>query len=61
MKRSVLRYIPKNTLYNTTDLMERLIKEGKKVVSYPMSGYWLDIGKQEDYEKAQKDIQQIKF
>ncbi len=59
MKKEVLNYIPKDTFYNTTDLMERLIKEKKKVVSYPFHGYWLDIGKHEDYAKAQKDIEHL--
>ncbi|MEQ8523513.1 nucleotidyltransferase family protein [Gracilimonas sp.] len=61
MKREVTEGIPKNSFYNTTDLMERLIAEGKKVLSYPLSGYWLDIGKPEDFEKAQEDIKTIKF
>lgn len=61
MKKSVLPYIPKNTFYNTTDLMECLIKEGKNIVSYPLSEYWLDIGSKDDYEKAQKDILKVKF
>lgn len=61
MKRSVLEYLPKNTHYNATDLMEKLIKENKKIVSYPLSGYWLDVGKHEDFEKAQKDIKRIEL
>jgi dTDP-glucose pyrophosphorylase len=61
MKRSVLDYIPKNTHFNATDLMEKLILENKKVVSYPLVGYWLDVGKHEDFEKAQQDINIIKF
>ena len=61
MKKSALDYLPKYSFFNATDLMEKLIFEGKKVVSYPLSGYWLDIGKHEDFEKAQKDIKQIKF
>lgn len=61
MKREVTEVIPKNSFYNTTDLMEELIAVGKRVLSYPMSGYWLDIGKHEDYEKAQEDIKTIKF
>lgn len=61
MKRSVLEYLPKNKYFNATDLIERLIQEGKKVASYPLAGYWLDIGKKEDFEKAQKDILHIKF
>jgi NDP-sugar pyrophosphorylase family protein len=41
--------------------MEALIKQGKKVVSYPFMGYWLDIGRREDYERAQRDIQNLKL
>lgn len=61
MKKAVLKFIPMESFYNTTDLMEQLIKAGKKVVSYPLAGYWLDIGSHDDYIKAQKDILQIKF
>jgi dTDP-glucose pyrophosphorylase len=61
MKKSALNFIPKGKFFNATDLIEILIAEGKKVVSYPLSGYWLDIGKHEDYEKAQNDLKQIKF
>lgn len=61
MKKEVLRFLPKEMFFNTTDLMEILIKENRKVVSYPLVGYWLDVGKHEDFAKAQKDIKQIKF
>jgi dTDP-glucose pyrophosphorylase len=61
MKREVLKFIPKNQSFNATDLMELLIHNNKKVVAYPLVGYWLDIGKHEDFEKAQVDIKQIKF
>ncbi|ARS36172.1 nucleotidyltransferase family protein [Pontibacter actiniarum] len=61
MKKEVLKYIPKSSFYNTTDLMELLIDKGLKVTSYPLRGYWLDIGKPEDFKKAQEDIYHIKF
>lgn len=61
MKKEVIDLVPKNEAFNATDLMEQLIQEGKKVVAYPLLGYWLDIGKHEDYHKAQQDIKQIKF
>jgi dTDP-glucose pyrophosphorylase len=61
LKRDVLQYIPDNTFYNTTDLMELLISKGMKVTSYPLRGYWLDIGQHEDFRKAQEDIHHIKF
>ncbi len=61
MKRKVLESIPANTFFNATDLMENLIKNNSKVISYQFAGYWLDIGKHEDYEKAQIDIKHVSF
>lgn len=61
MKKEMLRYIPKDTFFNATDLMEELIKNKLKVISFPFSGYWLDVGKHEDFEKAQIDIKHIKM
>lgn len=61
MKKEVIDFIPKNQVFNATDLMEKLIQEGKRVVAYPLVGYWLDIGKHEDFQKAQNDIKSIKF
>jgi dTDP-glucose pyrophosphorylase len=61
MKKDMLRHIPMNSFYNSTNLIELLIDKNFKVVSYPFSGYWLDIGKHEDFEKAQKDIKQLEL
>lgn len=61
MKREVLASIPKNTFFNATDLITDELSKKKKVISYPFSGYWLDIGKPEDYKRAQTDIKHIKF
>lgn len=61
IKRGVIDLIPKNQAFNATDLMEQLIQQGKNLVAYPLVGYWLDIGKHEDFHKAQQDIKHIKF
>ena len=61
IKKELLNYIPKNSFFNATDLMEKLIQEQKKVISFPLVGYWLDVGKHEDFVKAQNDIKHIKF
>ena len=61
MKKSVLSLIPKNSFYNATDLIEKLLSLNKKVVSFSLDGYWLDVGKHDDYKKAQIDINKIKF
>ena len=59
IKRELLNLVPKGKFYNSTDLMEDLISNGGKLISFPMRNYWLDIGRPEDFEKAQKDIKHI--
>lgn len=59
MKSKVIKNIPENAHYNATNLLELLIKKGEKVITYPLRGYWLDIGRHEDYLKAQEDIKHI--
>lgn len=61
MRKSVINKIPKDCFFDATDLLQQLITNGCKVHSYPLRGYWIDIGKKEDYEKAQNDIDHIKF
>ncbi|PSK94447.1 nucleotidyltransferase family protein [Taibaiella chishuiensis] len=61
MKKSVIDHIPDAQFYNVTDLIEALVGMKKKVVSFPILGYWLDIGKHEDYRKAQEDIKHLKL
>jgi len=60
MKKDILNLIPKNTFYNATDLIEAAIKQGYKVVDNPLTGYWIDIGKHEEYRKAQEIMKHIK-
>jgi len=59
IKKEVLSLIPKNEKFDATELIELAIKKNMKVSTYPILGYWLDIGKHEDYKKAQEDIKHI--
>lgn len=61
IKKQYLTKIPENRFYNATDLIDDMIKDHLKVSYYTIFDYWLDIGKMDDYYKAQKDIQHIKF
>ena len=61
MKKEMVKYIPKETFFDAPDLMQELINKNLKVISYPFSGYWLDVGKHEDFEKAHIDVKNIKF
>jgi dTDP-glucose pyrophosphorylase/CBS domain-containing protein len=61
LKRKVLDFIPQDCSYDMPDLIQNLINSGLKVFSYPIRGYWLDIGKMNDYLKAQEDIKHLKL
>lgn len=55
IKRRALEEIPDGEFFNATDLVEKLIAEGKKVIRYPLNGTWIDIGNPQEYQKA-KDM-----
>jgi len=59
IKRSVLDEIPDNQFFNATDLMNMLITENKKVIRFPITGYWIDIGSPAEYEKAKELVKHI--
>lgn len=61
VKSKILSLIPNETFFNATDLIEKAVEENLKVISYSFSGYWLDIGRTEDFEKAQTEIKQVIF
>jgi len=61
LKKSLLNMIPRGAFYDITDLMEAILATNKKLITYPITGYWLDIGKPEDYKQAQEDIKHIKL
>jgi dTDP-glucose pyrophosphorylase/CBS domain-containing protein len=53
---SACDYIPEGRPSDMTDLIQNLIEAGLPVVSFPIVEYWLDIGRHEDYQKAQEDV-----
>jgi dTDP-glucose pyrophosphorylase len=52
----VLEYIPKNEFFDMPELFKVLMSKGKDVSVFPIREYWLDIGRMDDYEKANGDI-----
>ncbi|WP_225872756.1 nucleotidyltransferase family protein [Pedobacter frigoris] len=60
IKSHLKKYVNKDTFFNATDLMDILIEDDQhQLVHYPLLGYWLDIGKHQDFIKAQEDIKHI--
>ena len=55
-----LEYIKANKRLDLPDLVTRLLKADAQVGAYVYDGYWLDIGRHEDYEKAILEFEQVK-
>jgi len=56
----VLDYIPKNEYLYFPDLVKILLANGERIVGYPYSGYWRDLGNPEDYTQACLDFEQMR-
>jgi NDP-sugar pyrophosphorylase family protein len=49
---SVLKFIPKGKYLDFPDLVNRLLAAGEQVRTHRCNGYWLDIGRAEDFQMA---------
>lgn len=58
--RAVRDSIPDNTFFGFDQLVKVLIQEQKAIQAYPFNGYWLDIGRVDDYETAVTDFQKMR-
>lgn len=52
----ILDCIEKGTYVDLPEILKTISFEGQKVSMFPIHGYWLDIGRMEDFDKAQLDI-----
>lgn len=55
----VLEYIRTNEYLDFPDLIKKLIYDGETVKGYIYDGHWLDIGRPEDYDEANRDLEKI--
>lgn len=55
----VVDIIPKGICYDITELIHSCINRGLRVGSYEIKDYWMDIGKIDDYNKANEDIYKV--
>jgi len=51
--------IPKNEFYDMPTLFEKIIELNSNAISFPLREYWLDIGRIEEYEKANRDYIEV--
>lgn len=55
----ILEYIPQNQFYDMPTLFEKIINENKNAISFPLREYWLDIGRIEEYKKANEEYDEV--
>ena len=55
----VLKYIPKDKFYDMPTLFEKIIEKKEKTISFPIHEYWLDIGRIEEFERANSEFYEV--
>jgi NDP-sugar pyrophosphorylase family protein len=57
--RKILEFVPEGIPFGFDHLMLKLIAEHRDVRAHPFQGYWLDIGRPDDYERANAQFEEI--
>jgi len=60
INRSILEFVPSDRKYGVDDLMNNLLAKGRSIRVEPYAGYWLDIGRPDDYVRAIEEFEQRK-
>jgi len=58
--KKILNYVPADTPFGFDQLMYALIAKNEEVYSYPHTGYWLDIGRPDDYARSIEEFERYK-
>ena len=56
----VLEHIAPSEYVDFPDLIKRLLRSGAYVAGYPFDGYWLDIGRHDDYAQAMEEFEKMR-
>ena len=56
---NIINSLPKNQHLDMPSLFEIKQKEGLKTLKFPIHEYWLDVGRHDDFKKAQIDIHEL--
>jgi NDP-sugar pyrophosphorylase family protein len=60
MSRRTLAPYPPGLSFGFDQLVLDLLDRGENPTTYPFSGFWLDIGRPEDYDEANRSFEQLK-
>ena len=53
---AVLARIPRDRVFDATDLVRLLLERKDHVAAFPIRDYWLDVGRLDDFHKADRDV-----
>ena len=56
---SVRAHVPGDRRFDLPDLVQALLRVDEPVGAFPYDGYWEDIGRQDDYERAIVDFDDL--
>lgn len=59
--KKILNYVPMNKAFGFDSLMFELLDKKLVINTFPYQGYWLDIGRHDDYGRANEEIEKIKY
>jgi NDP-sugar pyrophosphorylase family protein len=60
MSRRTLASYPRNVPFGFDDLVLDLLARGQKPQAFDFDGYWLDIGRPEDYDEANRRFEELR-
>ena len=58
MKPEIMNFIPDNEYYGMDSLIKNMLSAKSPISKYELNDYWLDIGRVDDFESAQKDFKE---
>lgn len=54
-----LELVPRASFFDMPSLFAAMVQQGMRTRCHPIEGYWLDIGRLSDYERANADFPQV--
>lgn len=59
LETDIIKNIPEDKYFDITELIVLLLKEKERIGSFSITDYWMDIGKVEDYYRANEEIKML--
>ena len=60
IKKTMLDLIPDGEFFHATHLMDAILKQGGKIIRFPINGTWIDIGNPQEYQKASELVKHMR-